>query len=130
MFNRREFLTTAGAFALGGCKFGEVARIANPHPDFIWSDLVHFGHHMWGDVDTGKKPERKGIMTHVLTDEEFEAIMREEEDRQSGRTTTAQQIVAEGELNENEESPQKIIREALEGEPDIVYKIGAVKKAL
>ena len=78
MFNRREFLTTAGAFALGGCKFGEVARIANPHPDFIWSDLVHFGHHMWGDVDTGKKPERKGIMTHVLTDEEFEAVTTRE----------------------------------------------------
>ena len=67
-------------------------------------------------------PETDRYIPTEEEEAEFEAIMQEEEDRQSGKTTTAQQIVAGGELNENEESPQKIIREALEGEPNIVYK--------
>ena len=74
MFNRREFLTTAGAFALGGCTTGEGARAANPAPDFIWSDLVHFGHKMWGDVQSAFKAERNGIQTKILTDEEFAQV--------------------------------------------------------
>ena len=74
MFNRREFLMTAGAFALGGCATGEGARAANPASDFIWSDLVHFGHKMWGDVQSAFKVERNGIQTKILTDEEFAQV--------------------------------------------------------
>lgn len=44
--------------------------------DFIWADLIHFGMNMWGDVPS--MPERYGIMTKVLTDEEFAAITKPE----------------------------------------------------
>ena len=74
MLDRRTFLSALGGFALTAPSFGAAPRRANPKPGFIWSDLVHFGHKMWGDVQESFKLERNGIMTKVLTDEEYAAV--------------------------------------------------------
>ncbi len=44
--------------------------------DFKWIDLVHLGMKMWGDLPMKEPPKRDGIMTKVLTDEEYDAIWR------------------------------------------------------
>ena len=70
--SRRTFLGSAlGAAALGGCRTAATVAKA-PEYDFKWIDLIHFGMKMWGDIPA--RPERKGMMTKWLTDEEFAAI--------------------------------------------------------
>ena len=74
--NRRSFLGSAvGVLALGGSR-AACAAAKPPEYDFKWIDLVHFGMNMWGDLP--RKPERNGIMTKVLTDEEYAAVTRPE----------------------------------------------------
>ena len=64
--DRRAFLGSAlGVLAVGGCRsIGAAADV--PTYGFKWIDLVHLGMNMWGDLP--RKPERKGIMTKILTD--------------------------------------------------------------
>ena len=52
---------------------------------FKWIDLVHLGMKMWGDLPSDKPPKRDGIMTKVLTDEEFAAIHCDPEKRAKDR---------------------------------------------
>ena len=72
--DRRTFIGSAlGALALGGCSTARaIAKV--PEYDFKWIDLVHLGMNMWGDITSKEPPKRNGIMTKVLTDEEFAAI--------------------------------------------------------
>ena len=44
--------------------------------DFKWTYLAHLGMKMWGDLPMTEPPKRDGIMTKVLTDDEFDAIWR------------------------------------------------------
>ena len=46
---------------------------------FKWIDLVPLGMKMWGDLPLKEPPNRDGIMTKVLTDDEFDAIWRNPE---------------------------------------------------
>ncbi len=46
--SRRDFISAAGAFALGGC--ASVGTAARPEPKFAWSYLAHFGINSWFDV--------------------------------------------------------------------------------
>ena len=47
--SRRDFMSAAGAFVLGGCSsVGSVAK--KPEPAFIWSYLAHFGVNLWKDA--------------------------------------------------------------------------------
>ena len=48
----------------------------NKSSAFKWIDLVHLGMKMWGDLPMKEPPKRDGIMTKVLTDEEYDAIWR------------------------------------------------------
>ena len=70
--SRRAFLGSAGALALGGCQ----TAVKAPEYGFKWIDLVHLGMSMWGDLP--RKPERMGIQTKILTDEEYAAVTRPE----------------------------------------------------
>ena len=70
--SRRAFLGSAGALALGGCQ----TAVKAPEYGFKWIDLVHLGMKMWGDLP--RKPERMGIQTQILTDEEYAAATRPE----------------------------------------------------
>ena len=56
---------------------------------FKWIDLVHLGKRMWGDLPMKEPPKRNGIMTKVLTDEEYDVLdlPKESEDPQSVRDT-------------------------------------------
>ena len=72
--SRRTFLgSAAGALALGGSRAAS-AMAKVPEYDFKWIDLVHLGMKMWGDLPWTQKPKRDGIMTKVLTDEEYGAV--------------------------------------------------------
>lgn len=71
---RREFIAAGGAFAA----WTGLAKntTAGGHGDFIWAYMPQFGMNMWGDLV--KKPERDGIMTRHLTDAEYDALCRPE----------------------------------------------------
>lgn len=73
--SRRDFVATAGAFALGGCSSIEAAAL-RPEPKFIWSYLVHFGVNSWKDVpletqdpSLGEKWLTRCCADHVRFDE-------------------------------------------------------------
>ena len=74
--DRRTFLGSAlSALAVGGCQsIGGAVEV--PTYGFKWIDLVHLGMKMWGDLP--RQPERQGIQTKILTDEEYAAVMTAE----------------------------------------------------
>ena len=74
--SRKTFIGSAlSALAFGGCRMaGATAKV--PEYGFKWIDLVHLGMKMWGDLPMNEPPKRDGIMTKVLTDEEYDAIWR------------------------------------------------------
>ena len=83
--SRRSFLgSAAGALAFGGSRTANALAKVPTH-DFKWIDLVHLGMKMWGDLPLDAPPPRNGIMTKVLTDEEFAAIWQNPEHRAKDR---------------------------------------------
>ena len=65
--NRREFVGGGAAFA-AWTAFGG----AKGKADFKWAFMPQFGMNMWGDIV--KPPQRDGIQTKILSDEEFAVI--------------------------------------------------------
>ena len=76
MTTRRDFMTSAAAFAaLTGCR-GPQAVGANPKADFPWAFLLHFGCNISGDISV--PPKRGSRMSSLLTDAEFAALSDED----------------------------------------------------
>jgi hypothetical protein len=69
MIRRREFLSGIAALAASVPAAG-LPGIGGK--EFIWGYMPQFGNNMWGDMIT--PPERDGIQTRILTDEEFAVI--------------------------------------------------------
>ena len=70
--NRREFIGTGAAFAAMAARPGEAFASPGGAGDLIWAFMPQFGMNKGGDIVT--PPERNGIQTKIMTDEEFAVI--------------------------------------------------------
>ena len=118
--SRRAFLGSAGALALGGCQTAVKA------PEFKWIDLVHLGMKMWGDLP--RKPERMGIQTKILTDEEYAAVTAPETAESGEQAENADSAAApeSGKTKENKNntrSGKKGKADGTEAAPRITFEL-------
>ena len=62
-------------------------------------------------------------LTDPMTDEEFEQMMQEADDKESGRIRLAEELIGEGEVNTAEEDPGSIpeVKQLLEEDADLRY---------